>query len=177
MSQLGFTLGGSTRGTLGEPLLLGRLVRAWHFEPAKPFAHERKLRLGDGVDASSAALLLPEQPSVFEHAQVPSGRRPLVRETPGDFPRSRGTAEVDGHEDLSPRWVGQRGDDGIQSRKLGFCVEGQSGSTSQMVSSSNTGPMVSHTAMTSGVWCAVSLDLPSFQTKYSMNCSRCLRMS
>jgi hypothetical protein len=82
---------------------------------------------------------------------MPSRRWPLVRETPSHFSCGRGPAEVDRHENLSPRWVSQRGDDGIQSSKFSFRVEGQSGSTSQMLSSSKTGPMGSQTAMTSGV--------------------------
>lgn len=107
---------------------------------------------------------------------MPGRRRPLVREATRDFTRRGGPTKVNGHEDLSPRRMGQRGNDGVERRKLLTRVA-QSGSTSQIVISSSTGPIGSHTAMTSGVWCATSLASPFFQTKYSMNCSRCLRTS
>src|SRR5262245_20847314 len=64
----------------------------------------------------------------------------------------------------------QRGDDLIQRLQLLFGV--QRSSTSQMRRSARTGPIGSHTAITSGVWCATSDALPSFHTKYStIECS------
>ncbi len=108
---------------------------------------------------------------------MPRRRGPLVRKAPGDLAGGGRAAKVDRQEDLSPRWVCQRGDDGVERRQFFSRICGQSGSTSQIVSSSSTGPMGSQTAMISGVWCATSLALPSFHTKYSMNCTRSLRMS
>lgn len=104
-------------------------------------------------------------------------RGPLVREPTGDLSRGGGAAKMDRQQDLSPRRVRQRGNNGVERRQLLVRFQCQRGSASQIVSSSSTGPIGSHTAMTSGVWCAMSLALPFFQTKYSMNCSRCLRMS
>jgi hypothetical protein len=82
---------------------------------------------------------------------VPGRRRPLVREPTGDLASGGGTAKMNRQKDLSPRRVCQRGDDGVERRKLLFRTFGQSGSTSQIVNSSSTGPIGSHTAMTSGV--------------------------
>ena len=108
---------------------------------------------------------------------MPRRRGPLVCKAAGDLAGGGRAAKVNRQKDLSPRRVRQRGDDDVERRQfLGGCF-GQSGSTSQIVNSSSTGPIGSHTAMISGVWCATSLELPSFQTKYSMNCTRFLRMS
>ena len=145
--------------------------------PEETFAALANLRNSQPAPAAAPALLAPHETRVLEDAQVPCRRRPLVRKTTGDLPRGGRAAKVDRHEDLPPRRVCQRGDDGVECRQFLGSIVCQAGSTSQIVSSSSTGPIGSHTAMTSGVWCATSLDLPSFQTKYSMNCSRCLRMS
>jgi hypothetical protein len=102
---------------------------------------------------------------------------PFVGKATGDLARRGRAAKVNRQQDLSPRRVRQRGDDGVERRQLLARIFGQSRSTSQIVSSSSTGPIGSHTAMTSGVWCATSLAWPSFHSKYSMNCSRPLRTS
>lgn len=83
---------------------------------------------------------------------MPRRRRPLVREATGDLAGRRGPAKVDRQQDLPSRWVRQRGDDGVERRQLLVRFQCQSGSASQIVSSSSTGPIGSHTAMTSGVW-------------------------
>jgi hypothetical protein len=58
---------------------------------------------------------------------------------------------VDRQQDLAACWVRERGHHGVEGRQLLIRRERQTGSTSQMVNSSSTGPMGSHTAMTSGV--------------------------
>jgi len=74
-----------------------------------------------------------------------------VGKTTGDFASSSRSAEMDRQKDLSPRRVRQRGDDGVERRQLLGRNFRQSGSTSQIVISSSTGPIGSQTAMTSGV--------------------------
>jgi hypothetical protein len=59
---------------------------------------------------------------------------------------------VDRQEDLPPRRMRQRGDDVVERRQFLGRIQRQSCSTSQIVSSSSTGPIGSHTAMISGVW-------------------------
>lgn len=120
-------------------------------EPRDPFGEEREAFLVEGVDAGAASLLLVEQTGVFEDPQVTRGRRPLVLEALGDLARGRdATAEMKREQDLTPRRMREGGDDLIECFEL--LVRVQTGSTSQMVSSSSTGPMGSQTAMTSGVW-------------------------
>jgi hypothetical protein len=82
---------------------------------------------------------------------VPRRRRPFVRKTPRDLAGGRRAAQMDRQQDLPPRRVRQRGDDGVERRELLGCILCQTGSTSQIVSSSSTGPIGSHTAITSGV--------------------------
>lgn len=72
---------------------------------------------------------------------MPGGRRPLVRKSTGDFTCGGATAEVNREQDLPARRVRQRGDDGIQGSQHIGSVECQTGSTSQIVSSSRTGPI------------------------------------
>jgi hypothetical protein len=88
---------------------------------------------------------------MFEHTQVPRRRGPFVREAAGDLARGGLAAKMDRQQDLPPRWVCQRGDHGVERRQLLCRVLLQIGSTSQIVSSSSTGPIGSHTAMISGV--------------------------
>ena len=86
---------------------------------------------------------------------------PPVLEPAGNLARGGDpAAEVEREQDLPPGGV-RKGRDDLIERFEPF-VRSQVGSTSQMVSSSSTGPMGSQTAMTSGVWCAVSDALPSF---------------
>jgi hypothetical protein len=120
-------------------------------KPCQPFTDEAESTAIHGVDARPASLFLQHQPGVFEDPQVPRRRRPLVREATRDFTRGRGAPKMNRQKDLSPRRVRQRGDDSVERRKLVGCVVVQSGSTSQIVSSSSTGPIGSHTAMISGV--------------------------
>jgi hypothetical protein len=119
-------------------------------EPTQPLADEREAALVERVDARAAALLLTEQAGVLEDAQVARGRRPLVLEARGDLTGSRDAAtEVERQQDLPASGVREREDDLLERFELFLRV--QAGSTSQMVSSSSTGPMGSQTAMTSGV--------------------------
>src|SRR5215813_268860 len=145
--------------------------RAALAEPVEPVAHQRQPLLVHRVVALAAALLLPQQAGLLEDAQVPRGGGPLVRKACGDGAgRDVASAKVNRQQDLSPRRMPQRGDDLIQRLQLLF--GGQRSSTSQMRRSASTGPIGSHTAITSGVWCATSDALPSFHTKYStIECS------
>jgi hypothetical protein len=146
-------------------------------EPAKPLANEREPTRIDGIHASPPAPLLSQEARVLEHTQVTGRRRPFVGKATGNFACSRLTAEMDSQKDLPSSRVRQAGYNGVKRREFRGGAIRQSGSTSQIVSSSSTGPIGSHTAMTSGVWWAISLARPSFHTKCSMNCSRRLRMS
>ena len=77
-------------------------------------------------------------------------RWPLVLEARGDLARSRDTApEMQRQQDLPARGVCEGLDDLVERFELLLRV--QAGSTSQMMSSSSTGPIGSQTAMTSGV--------------------------
>lgn len=114
---------------------------------------------------------------MLQNAQVARGCGPFVRKTTGDLARGGTSTEVNSHEDLTARRVRKSSHHGIERRQLFIGFQDQTGSTSQMVSSSRTGPIGSQTAIISGVWCATSLDLPSFHTKYSMKSSRCFRIS
>lgn len=88
-------------------------------------------------------------------------RRPLVLEAARDLTsRGHSTAEVECEQDLPTRGMSECGDYLVERFELLFGI--QAGSTSQMVSSSSTGPIGSHTAITSGVWCAMSDASPSF---------------
>lgn len=91
-----------------------------------------------------------QKSSVFEHAQMARGRWPRVRKAFGDVTcRRYPIAKMEREQDLSPRRVRDRRDNLIERFELLFGV--QTGSTSQIVSSSSTGPIGSHTAITSGV--------------------------
>lgn len=82
------------------------------------------------------------------------GRGPLVLEARRNLTgRGEAAAEVHGEQDLTSRRMRERRDYLVQRFELGFSgkIGGQTGSTSQIVSSSRTGPIGSHTAMTSGV--------------------------
>lgn len=95
-------------------------------------------------------LLLPEETRVFEHAQVARRGGPAVLETFREVTGGGGApAKVEREQDLTAGGVGDRRNDPIERFEL--LLRGQTGSTSQMVSSSSTGPIGSHTAMTSGV--------------------------
>ena len=112
-------------------------------------------------------LFLAQEARVFEHTQMPRGGGPLVLEASGDLARGRNApAKVNGKQNLTARRVRERRDHLVECFEL--FVRFQAGSTSQMVSSSSTGPIGSQTAMTSGVWCATSDARPSFHWKYSM---------
>ena len=119
-------------------------------EPAEPIAHQRQTIAVERVNPRAPLPFLTKQAGVFEHAQVTRRGRPFVFEARCDVTRARrAAAKVNGEQDLSPRRVSQRGDDHIECFELLFRV--QTGSASQMVSSSSTGPIGSQTAMTSGV--------------------------
>ena len=75
---------------------------------------------------------------------------PLVLEARGDLACRRDTAaQMQREQDLPTGGVCQRGNNLIERFELLLSV--QAGSTSQIVSSSSTGPIGSQTAMTSGV--------------------------
>jgi hypothetical protein len=78
-------------------------------------------------------------------------RRPFVREAAGDLAGGGLATEVDRQKDLPARGVSQSGYHGVEGRQFLGRVLRQSCSTSQIVSSSKTGPIGSQTAMTSGV--------------------------
>lgn len=73
-----------------------------------------------------------------------------MREATGNLASTGGATKVNRHEDLSPGRMRQRSHDDVERRQLLRCIDGQSGSTSQMVSSSSTGPIGSQIAMISG---------------------------
>jgi len=119
-------------------------------EPTEPLADERETALVERVNARTTALLLVEQAGVLEDAEVARGRGPLVLEARGDLTCSRdATTKMERQQDLPAGGVRQSKDDLLERFELFLRV--QAGSTSQMVSSSSTGPMGSQTAMTSGV--------------------------
>jgi hypothetical protein len=119
-------------------------------QPSHSLTRARRVFV-DSIDPHPAASLVAYQTGVLEDAQVACRRRPLVSKATGDLAGRRLAAEVDRQEDLPPSRVRQRGNDGIECRQLRAGVFGQSCSTSQIVMSSSTGPIGSHTAMTSGV--------------------------
>jgi len=87
----------------------------------------------------------------FQHTEVARGGRPFVRKPARNLTGGRRSAKVNRQQDLSPRGMGQRGDHGVESREFLGRVVDQSGSTSQIVNSSSTGPIGSQMAMISGV--------------------------
>lgn len=116
---------------------------------------------------------------MFESAEVTRRGGPRVLEAGGELPRRRGApSKVKRQQDLSTRRMRQGVDDTIEHLELRQRRKGrrgvrrpglgsglprlQSSSTSQITSSSSTGPIGSHTAITSGVWCARSDACPSF---------------
>jgi hypothetical protein len=110
------------------------------------------------MSRTSFALVL-QQACLFEHLKVTGGRRPRVFEARGDLARrGAAAAEVQRQQDLTSRRVRDGVDHRIERGQL-LCGSQrwvalrtlQSGSTSQMVSSSSTGPIGSHTAITSGI--------------------------
>ena len=119
-------------------------------EPAEPLSDEREAFLVERVDARTAALLLVKQAGLLEHAQVARSRGPLVLEAAGDLARGGdATPKMKREQDLASGRMREGRDDLVE--RFEFLLRVQAGSTSQMVSSSSTGPMGSQTAMTSGV--------------------------
>ena len=112
------------------------------------------------VDPRPPHSFVVEQPSGLEHLKVPRRRRPCMRETTGKVSRrALPTPQVDGEENLSPRWMRERRDHRIERIQAGLGV-GPSQSVVATRSSlasvmlSMTASMGSQTAMTAGVWCA-----------------------
>lgn len=78
----------------------------------------------------------------------------------------RPATEVNRQKDLSPRRMGQRGENILEYRELCFgvklCDQSESGSTSVSCMFSRIGPMGSQMAITSGDWWAISEASPFF---------------
>lgn len=125
-------------------------------EPAEPLVDQREPLSVELVDARTAGSLVLQQAGIFEHEEVPGRGGPRVLEAGRQLAgRCGASSKMKREQDLSTRGVR----DGVQ-----HLVEGgelrdrrqrrwrrQTGSTSQIVSSSRTGPMGSHTDITSGV--------------------------
>jgi hypothetical protein len=123
-------------------------------EPREPLADEGQPLAVDAVDACAPTLLLAQEARPLQDAQMPRGRGPFVREAARDLARRRlAAAEVHGEQDLAACGVRESGHYGVEQRQPlpRIFGETQTGSTSQIVSCSRTGPIGSHTAMTSGV--------------------------
>jgi hypothetical protein len=94
----------------------GRQEIRLRLKPAKPLAQQRELALIDSVETRPTSLLLLHEPGALEHAQMPRRGRPFVRKATCNFTGGGGAAQVNRQKDLSPRRVGQRGDDGVERR-------------------------------------------------------------
>src|SRR5262249_27860811 len=111
----------------------------------------------DAVDARPPNLFGAQKAGLLEHVKVPRRGRPRAREARRDIAGGhRPAAEGDGEQDLTARRVRERLEHGFERLEPGLRVECQwSGSRLTSFMPSSSGPMGSHTAMTSGVWCAM----------------------
>ena len=133
------------------------MLRRFGIEPGEPLTEKAEAFEVDLVELVAALSFLEEQTCLDEHSEVTRRRGPGVVEAAGDVARGHRATQMDGEQNLAPRGVGDRGTDRFECRELGFGLQAQaSGSSVVSVMVSRCGPIVSHTAITAGIWCALS---------------------
>jgi hypothetical protein len=91
-------------------------------EPPQPLLHQFERLVVCPVMADAPALRSGDESGLFEHAQVPGRGRPGMAKAGGDFARRHfAAAKMDGHENLTPGWMGQGSNDCIELRQMLLC--------------------------------------------------------
>ncbi len=108
------------------------------------------------VDPIAALPCVAQQTRSLENLEMARRGRPRVRESCGNVASGHRAAQVNGEQDLATGRMRDRAANRVKRSESGFRIGGQSRSSVVSVISSRWGPIVSHTAMTSGVWWAMS---------------------
>ena len=78
----------------------------------KPFPRAVELLVADAVKARASLLFVRQEPSLFQNAQVPAGRRPRTAKAAGDLAgRHAAAAKLDHQENVPSRRMGESGED------------------------------------------------------------------
>jgi hypothetical protein len=92
-------------------------------EPSQPLFNQLEGLVVCLIKTDASMALRANEPGVLEHAQVAGSRRPRMTETGSNLARRHFVAtKMDGHEDLTPRRMGQGSEDCIELRETMFCL-------------------------------------------------------
>jgi hypothetical protein len=83
---------------------------SFELEPRQPRENEGESLLVHAVQARSPLPFLLEEARALQDADMAADRRPSVVKPLGDVARRHAAPKVDGHEDLTPRGMSQRGE-------------------------------------------------------------------
>jgi hypothetical protein len=92
-------------------------------EPSQPLFDQLEWFVIRLIKTDASMSLRANESRALKHAQVAGSRRPRMAETSSNFARRHFVAaKMDGHEDLTPRRMGQGSEDCIELRETMFCL-------------------------------------------------------